>query len=224
MGALGIVTTTGTALALVVGWVALKRSQNNSKRLKKLEERLQNLNAVESETFRELRQLLHGLEVKINDQDQDNNGSTNPLTADSSLQEKIDLILDSLSTAEEDRRADKRVSDWLYDNQDEISQSVAKKVLEKSPDHINQRENFADEISTCVAMTAGMIQIDHPDGLQKVWSRCPRHALPSSFYVLALEEIIALTQSEQSLPNEEKAIIKKYFETLIAYSNTNRSS
>ncbi|MGG6242741.1 hypothetical protein ACQ4N7_29385 [Nodosilinea sp. AN01ver1] len=224
MGALGIVTTTGTALALVVGWVALKRSQNNSKRLRKLEERLQNFNAVEDETFRELRQLLNGLEAKVKGQEQDKNGKQSPTMINSSLHGKVALLLDSLSITEEDRRADKRVSNWLYDNQTEISQSVAKKVLEKSPDHISQTENFSDEISTCIAMTAGMIQIDHPDGLQKVWSRLPRHALPSSFYLLALQEIIALTQSEQSLPSEEKTIIKKYFEALIAYGNNNRGS
>lgn len=219
MGALGIVTTTGTALALVVGWVALKRSQNNSKRLKKLEERLQNFNTVEDETFRELRQLLHGLEAKIKGQDQDNSSQLSQLIQNANPQEKIDLILGSLSTTEEDRRVDRRVSDWLYNNQSEIGQSVAKRVLEKSPNYISKTENFSEEIATCIAMAAGMMQIDHLDGLQKVWNKCPKHALPPSFYVLALQEIIALTQSEQTLHNEEKAIIKKYFETLSAYSN-----
>lgn len=222
MGALGIVTTTGTALALVVGWIALKRSQNNSKRLKKLEERLQNFNAIEDETFREIRQSLHGLEAKIKEQDQNNNGQLNPLISKFNPHGKIAMLMDSLSITEEDRRIDRRVSDWLYDNQTELSQSVAKKVLEKSLDHIGQTEDFSDEIAACIAMTAGMIQIDHPDGLQRVWSECPRHSLPSSFYVLALQELIALTQSEQSLPNEEKTMIKKYFEALIAYSNNKR--
>ncbi len=219
MGALGPITATGTALALALSWTALKRARDNQQKISELERKLRNFRSFESDTLQTLRGMLQGLQEKIKQIDHtDGAGVTDEF---SQLHDTIGTLLSSVSTTEESRKLDYLASEWLYTNQRKLAEVAVDSVLNEKSEFRKRKEKFINEMVTCLAMTAGMIKIDNPDALVKVWNRFPKHSMPESFYILALQEVVNLIEPELTDIQNEKDIVMSYLKELIDCGDRN---